>query len=208
MANLLIINGHGPHPASPGRLNATLVERARAYGERQGAQVNVRTAASEYDVDAEVDAHLWADVIVYQFPLNSFGTPWVLKKYIDEVGTAGMDGRLARGDGRSRKAPKANYGAGGRMGGQAYMASVTLNAPQEAFGDPGEFLLEGASLEDLLLPFHVNARFFGLSPLATFSAFDVQKNPEIASDLARFDDHLDSQLGPVLNPGAADTRPA
>lgn len=203
MANMLIINGHGPHPASPGRLNAALVERIADFARARGAHVRMTAAAEDYDIDAEVDSHVWADVIVYQFPLNSFGTPWVLKKYLDEVGTAGMDGRMARGDGRSRTAPKANYGAGGTLGGRTYMASITLNAPHEAFSNPDEFLLQGASLEDVLRPFHVNARFFGLSPLETFAAFDVQKNPQIETDFARLERHLAEVLGPQLEPTPA-----
>lgn len=198
MANILIINGHGPHAASPGRLNAALVERAARFAAAQGAAVRIVEAAKAYDVDAEVDAHLWADVLLYQFPLNSMGAPWVLKKYLDEVGTAGMDGRMTRGDGRSRTAPKSNYGGGGTLGGRRYMVSVTLNAPHEAFDAPDEYLLQGAGLDDLLFPFHVNSRFFGLSPLKTFSAYDVQKNPEIERDFARFDAHLANELGAVL----------
>ena len=42
------------------------------------------------------------------------------------------------------------------------------------------------SLDDLLRPVHLNSKFFGMTPLPTFGAFDVMKNPDVATDLARF----------------------
>ena len=36
----------------------------------------------------------------------------------------------------------------------------------------------------------LDAKFFPTEPLPSFDAFDVMKNPEIESDLARFDAHL------------------
>lgn len=86
--------------------------------------------------------------------------------------------------------PEANYGMGGTLVGTRYMISVTLNAPAEAFDNPAEPFFEGMSLDDLLRPVHLNAKFFGMTPLPTFGAFDVMKNPEIENDLARFDAHL------------------
>ena len=44
--------------------------------------------------------------------------------------------------------------------------------------------------DDLLRPVHLNARFFGMTPLPTFGAFDVMKNAEVEKDFARFDAHM------------------
>jgi modulator of drug activity B len=79
---------------------------------------------------------------------------------------------------------------GGTLTGTKYMISATLNAPAESFNDPSEMFFEGASLDDLLRPVHLNAKFFGMEPLPTFGAFDVMKNAEIEKDFARFDAHL------------------
>ena len=192
MSRTLIINGHQPYPFARGTLNATLVERARDYLAGLGHEVHVTAIAEGYDVEQEVASHVWADTVIMQFPVNWMGVPWSFKKYMDEVYTAGMDGRLTDGDGRTAEAPKANYGMGGTLTGTRYMLSATLNAPAEAFDDPAEPFFEGASLDDLLRPVHLNAKFFGMTPLPTFGAFDVMKNPEVASDLARFDAHLAS----------------
>ena len=190
MQNVHIINGHQPSAFAPGRLNASLVDRARAHLTRNGYQVRLTETAQGYDVDAEIANHQWADVVILQFPVNWMGVPWGFKKYMDEVYTAGMDGRLCAGDGRTPEAPKDNYGTSGALTGTRYMLSLTFNAPKEAFDDPAQPFFAGGSVDDLLWPMHLNAKFFGMTALPTFAAFDVIKNPEIAADFARFDAHL------------------
>ncbi len=202
MSKIHILNGAQPYEFAPGKLNETLAERAKATLEAQGHEVRLTTVAAGYDVQAEVDSHLWADLVVLQFPVNWMGVPWSFKKYMDEVYTVGMGGQLSNGDGRSADAPKANYGMGGMLAGTRYMISATLNAPAEAFGDPAEPFFEGMSLDDLLRPVHLNAKFFGMTPLLTFGAFDVMKNPDVATDLARFDAHLATTLGELANDAA------
>ena len=195
MSKILIINGHQPYPFASGKLNATLVERARHYLAELGNEVRVTKVAEGYDVEQEVAHHVWADTIVMQFPVNWMGVPWSFKKYMDEVYTAGMDGRLCVGDGRSAENPKVHYGMGGALTGTHYMLSATLNAPAEAFNEPSEPFFQGASLDDLLRPMHLNAKFFGMQALPSFGAFDVMKNPQIEADLARFDAHLNAVFG-------------
>ena len=190
MTKILIANGTQPYDFAPGRLNATLTDRARSLLTSLGHEVRVTTIDEGYDVQAEVDNHVWADTVIMQFPVNWMGAPWTFKKYMDEVYTAGMDGRLCAGDGRHARDPKANYGMGGSLQGTSYLLSATLNAPAEAFDDPAQPFFQGMSLDDLLRPLHLNARFFGMTPLPSFAAFDVMKKPDIASDLARFDAHL------------------
>lgn len=196
MSKILILNGAQPYGFAPGKLNATLTERAKDWLTQQGHEVRVTTVAEGYDPEAEVESHVWADVVILQFPVNWMGAPWSFKKYMDEVYTAGMDGRLCAGDGRTADVPKANYGMGGSLTGTRYMLSATFNAPAEAFDDPTEPFFEGLSMDDLLRPLHLNAKFFGMSPLPSFGAFDVMKNAEIDADLARFDRHLASVFAP------------
>jgi len=192
MSKILILNGAQPYPFAPGGLNATFAKRAKDHLEAQGHELRMTTVADGYDVEAEVESHRWADTVIMQFPVNWMGVPWSFKKYMDEVYTVGMDGRLCNGDGRTAEAPKANYGMGGTLTGTRYMLSATFNAPSEAFGDPEEPFFEGMSVDDLLRPVHLNAKFFGMAPLPTFSAHDVMKNAEIEHDLARFDAHLET----------------
>ncbi len=146
--------------------------------------------SQSWDIDEEVENQLWADLIFLQFPLNSMGPPWSLKRYLDEVYTAGMDGRLAKGDGRSRSDTSCQYGSGGSMGKRKYALSLTLNAPRSAFSNPEQTLFSGLSLDELLAPLHINFAFFDMAPAATFAAYDVNKNPDIQNDFKRFDKAL------------------
>jgi modulator of drug activity B len=192
MSNILILNGAQPYPFAKGELNAAFAKRAEAALINMGHTVRRTTVAEGYDVEAEIASHQWADAVIMQFPVNWMGTPWGFKKYMDEVYTAGMDGRLCAGDGRTEQAPKANYGMGGTLKGTRYMLSVTFNAPAEAFDDASEPFFQGASVDDLLAMVHLNAKFFAMSKLPTFSAHDVMKNPDIEADFVRFDAHLKS----------------
>jgi len=195
MTNVLLINGHQPYPTSPGKLNAAYIARARAFFGQAGMAVRETASARNWELEEEIAKQLWADAILLQFPLNSMSVPWSLKRYLDLVYTAGMDGRLARGDGRTRSDPSRQYGTGGRMGDTRYMLSVTANAPREAFDDPAQTLFAGRSLDELLAPVHINFAFFGLKPMASFSAHDVAKAPQVEDDFARFDAHLEAAFG-------------
>ena len=194
MKNILLINGHQPFPTSPGKLNGFYLERARARFASEGHATRLVRTSEAYDLETEVESQQWADLIFLQFPVNSMGPPWSLKKYLDEVYTAGMDGRLARGDGRSRKDPSRQYGSGGLMSDTKYMLSATLNAPRSAFDDPEQRLFAGRSVDELLAPLHINFAFFGLQRLPTFAAFDVNKNPTFDDDVARFDQMVSDLL--------------
>lgn len=202
MPTAFILNGHTPSSFSPGALNRALVERAADYLAGAGYAVVQSAVAEPYDVDTEIARHREADVVLMQFPVNWMTVSWAFKKYMDEVYTAGMDGRLTAGDGRTADHPKENYGLGGALKGARYMLSATLNAPREAFDDPKEPLFAGKSIDDLLWPQHLNARFFGMTPLPTFAAYDVMKNPTIEDDFKRFDAHLRAALPPVAETAA------
>ena len=191
MQNVFLINGHQPYPFAEGRLNGTLVDLAREHFEGRGRDVRLTEVAAGWDTDEEVAHHQWADLVLIQFPANWMGVPWSLKKYMDEVYTAGMDGRLCAGDGRSGPNQDRRYGLGGSLAETRYMLSLTFNAPAGAFDDPEAPFFEGRSVDDLLWPMHLNLKFFGMQPLPTFSAHDVMKNPQIENDLERFRRHLD-----------------
>ncbi len=194
MAHIYIINTHVAYSSSPGRLNRSLVEHMESYWKKQGHEVRVTYIDEGWDVDTEVDQHVWADLVVLQIPVNWMGVPWKFKKYQDEVYTAGLDGRLAVGDGRSRADDSKQYGSGGVLQGKKYFLSLTFNAPQEAFNDRKQLFFEGKSEDDLFFPVHLNFRFFGMEALPTFVCYDVVKNPNTAEDFHRLEGHLDNLL--------------
>ncbi|MHC5741455.1 MAG: NAD(P)H-dependent oxidoreductase [Nostoc sp.] len=142
MKKALLINAHQFYEGiSSGSLNKAMLDLIREGMEKRGYEVQKTDIEQGYDVDSEVQKHLWADIIILQSPVYWFGTPWIYKKYVDEVFTAGMiQGSFLDGDGRTRKDPTRQYGSGGKMHGKKYMISLTWNAPKEAFGNADQLL--------------------------------------------------------------------
>ena len=192
MKNILIINAHQFYDGiSSGKLNNSVAEVIRQEMEQRGFNVKQTYIEQGYDINEEVAKHLWADVIITQSPVYWFGAPWIYKKYLDEVFTAGMmQGTFLDGDGRTRQDPSKQYGTGGKMQGKQHMLSLTWNAPQEAFGDSNQILLEGKSVDDVMVCYTASYKFCGAEVLPSFSCFDVLKNPDIDRDLARLKQQL------------------
>ena len=191
MKNVFIINAHEVYPFSEGKLNRSLVERAKTNLQSKGYNVQLTTMKDDYDVNKEIEKHLWADVLILQTPCNWMGVPWTFKKYMDEVYTAGMDGRLCAGDGRNRHDASKQYGSGGSLAETKYMLSLTFNAPLGAFNDADQEFFRGRGVDDLFWPMHLNFRFFGMTSLETFACYDVLKNPDVENDFIKFEAHLD-----------------
>ena len=194
MNNIFIINAHEAYPFSEGKLNATLVDMAKSLLTEQGYAIKITTMKDDYDIDGEIEKHVWADAIILQTPVNWMGVPWSFKRYMDHVYSAGMMGQLCDGDGRTRKDPSKQYGTGGTLNNKKYMLSLTLNAPGEAFNDANQWFFEGKSVDDLFWPMHLNFKFFGMEPMPTFTCFDVMKNPDIDNDFIRFKAHLNQHF--------------
>ncbi|MGE0108370.1 MAG: NAD(P)H-dependent oxidoreductase [Bdellovibrionales bacterium] len=192
MKKALIINAHHHYPFALGKLNAALAGKIEAFLLGKGYEVKSTIVDSGYDIEEEIQKHLWADLLILQSPVNWMNTSWTMKKYMDEVYTSAMgQGIFCEGDGRHSAHPKENYGEGGKLKDKNYMLSLTLNAPQEAFDNPDEYLFQGKGLDDLFLPLHATYRFFGMSPLPTFACYDVTKNPAVENDFKRLEMHLE-----------------
>lgn len=190
--NVFIINGHQKWEISPGRLNRTLVDHANEILGGKGYDIRNTHIEDDWEVEDEIDNMVWADVVLFQFPVYWFGVPWGLKKYIDEVYMDGR-GRIFLDDGRTRKDASKKYGTGGLLQGPRYMLSTTWNAPEEAFDEPGQ-LFEQKGVDGVFFWLHKVQEFVGLEKLPTFSCFDVRKNPDIENDLKRWSAHLDAHL--------------
>lgn len=194
MSNIFIINAHHYYSFAKGELNKSLVELADEVLTSKGHETKIVHIDDEWEVKEQLKNHQWADTILVQSPVNWMMVPWTFKKYMDEVYSAGMAGALCNGDGRSAESPKKNYGGGGALKGKKYMLSLTLNAPEESFNDPEEYLFQGKSIDDLWFPVHMNFRFFGIEALPTFTCYDVIKNPDIENDFKRYKAHLENHF--------------
>ncbi|MBB4614291.1 NAD(P)H dehydrogenase (quinone) [Novosphingobium taihuense] len=89
------------------------------------------------DIIAEQDKVLWADAVIFAFPLWWFAMPAIMKGWIDRVWTAGI-GYQTGGD---------RYGAG-RMVGKRAMLMVMVGGGESYFSDRGV----NGPIDDLLFP--------------------------------------------------------
>ena len=193
MKKILLLNGGKAFAHSHGQYNTTLHDAAVAFLDRAGFDVKTTFIDGGYDVEEEVQKFLWADVVIYQMPGWWMGAPWTVKKYLDEVFTAGH-GSLYANDGRTRSDASQKYGSGGLIQGKQYMLSLTWNAPVQAFEDPSDFF-EGKGVDAVYFPFHKANEFLGMTGLPTFICNDVMKVPSIEQDVARYEQHLAQVFG-------------
>ncbi|GAA0341254.1 NAD(P)H-dependent oxidoreductase [Morganella psychrotolerans] len=186
--NILLINGGQVFGHSSGQLNRTLHDIASAHLTASGHNIKETQVDEGYNTDEEINKFIWADVIVYQMPGWWMMMPWKVKKYMDDIYTAGH-GELYENDGRTRRDPKKQYGTGGLLQGKKYMLSVTWNAPEEAFNEFGNFF-DGRGVDGVYFAFHKSQQFLGMSQLKTFMVNDVIKEPAVEQNIAEYKRHL------------------
>lgn len=117
------------------------------------------------------------------------GEPWIVKEYIDKVYLKGF-GTLFANDGRKSANPSENYGTGGLAHDKKYMLCTTWNAPLEAFEKKDDFF-GGIGIDGVLLHLHKAHEFCAMSRLASFTCYDVVKNPQVDRYLANYKIHLE-----------------
>ncbi|TKX31491.1 NAD(P)H-dependent oxidoreductase [Campylobacter estrildidarum] len=188
MKNVFLINGAKEFGHSKGQLNLTLHNHAVKILSDLGFEILQTHIDKGYNVQEELEKFLKSDVIIYQMPTWWMGEPWIVKRYIDEVFTAGH-GKLYTNDGRSHENPKKNYGKGGLAKDKKYMFSLTWNAPIDAFNDKNEFF-EGKGVDMVYWHLHKAHEFLGMKALETFMCNDVMKNPQIEKYLSDYEAHL------------------
>lgn len=192
--NILLLDGGKSFGHSNGQLNHTLHNTAREVLEQLGHNVQETVIDNGYDIAEEVEKFLWMDAVIWQMPGWWMGEPWTVKKYIDEVFTAGH-GKLYHSDGRHRVNPTKDYGTGGLLHGKKHMLSLTWNAPIEAFTEQGDFF-EGQGVDGVYLHFHKANEFIGIKEaLPTFICNDVIKSPDVPKFIADYKAHLTKVFG-------------
>ncbi len=187
MKNVLIINGHQRYDnVAEGNLTKMYIDSASEFFEKNGFNVKHSIVESDYNVKEEVQKFVWADYILLQYPVYWMGVPWITKKYIDEVFSAGDHNGLYINDGRSRSDETKRYGSGGLMQGTKYMISLTYNCPISEFSDKDGFF-DGLSLDEANIATHKTFQFCGAEPLETYSVHDIFKGDlDMKSELEKF----------------------
>lgn len=176
MKNVFIINGGQKFGHSGGAFNKTVTSWTQDFLTANEFEVRVTDINSEFIPIDEVENFKWADIIIYNTPIWWFQVPNRLKKYIDEVFSAGHNNGIYKNDGRSRINPAINYGTGGLMHGKKYMVNTTWNAPDTAFTLPGEFFNETSVDDGVLFGFHRMNAFTGMEKTQGFHFHDLEKN--------------------------------
>jgi NADPH dehydrogenase (quinone) len=189
---VLLINTHLKYPNwSEGSLNASFHQKAKEFFQANDFEVLETKVEDGYDTDEEVEKHLQADIIILQTPINWFGTPWIYKKYVDEVFNSGLhSAKFLSGDGRTREDATRQYGTGGKLQGKKFMVCCTWNAPAESFNDVNQQLFQGVSTKEYLLHITSNYRFCGVEIVPDYNCFDIFKDGDIAKDLENYPAHL------------------
>lgn len=204
MKKVLIINGGQNFGHSGGKYNDTIAENTlevlKSFG---NIEVKVTNVSEGYDKHEEVKKFVWADYIIYHTPIWWFQLPNGLKKYIDEVFTAGHAKGIYMSDGRNAENPKINYGTGGMLGGRKYMLTTSWNAPATAFTLPGEFFGERNVDDGPLFGFHRMNAFVSLKKMESFHFHDVEKNANIERDMKLYRAHVKNVFEQELKPQLA-----
>jgi len=187
MKNVLIINGHQRYDQiAEGKLTKLFIDTADEFLSQNGLNVKHSVIESDYDINDELEKLAWADYIVFQYPVYWMGVPWITKKYIDEVFSAGINTVTFVNDGRSKEDPSKKYGSGGLMQGKKYMLSLTYNCPDTEFDNKDGFF-DGLSLDEANVATHKLFKFCGATPLETYAIHDIFKDDlNMNAELTRF----------------------
>lgn len=145
MKRIVVISGHPDLGHSVA--NAVIIDEIRKeLPEASIRDLGMLGASGSFDIKAEQQALLDADVILWQFPFFWYSMPAIMKKWLDEVFLHGF-----------------SHGSTKRLTGKKLIVSVTTGAPASAYQHGTAC---GHTMEELLAPF---------SSIAGLCALDLQK---------------------------------
>ncbi|TDX83223.1 NAD(P)H-dependent oxidoreductase [Epilithonimonas xixisoli] len=189
---VLLINTHVTYPGwSEGKLNTSFYNVAKEFFISKNYKVLETKVEDGYNADDEVEKHLQADIVILQTPINWENTPWIYKKYVDEVFNSALKSKkFLSGDGRTAEEGSKQYGMGGKMIGKKFMISATWNAPEESFNNPKNPLWKGKTADDALFNIAANYLFTGFEVVPGHYCYDVYHNKHIKQDLENYPAYL------------------
>ncbi|BCG57390.1 NAD(P)H-dependent oxidoreductase [Paenibacillus sp. URB8-2] len=124
-----------------------------------------RTNSFSQDIKEEQEKLLWADFVIFQFPLWWYSVPAILKGWFDRVFASGF----VYGQGIGR------YDQGGLKGRKA-MVSTTTGSPRQAYTPYG---MDGDIHEKILYHIHHGMLYFaGFEPVEPFIAWTPARDEE------------------------------
>ena len=162
MKNVVIISGHPDLKNSVA--NKTILDEIAA----QCPQAEIRKLDAlypdyQFDIKAEQAALEKADVIVFVYPMHWYGTPGLLKLYIDKVMEHGRA-----------------YGSKGTaLTGKAFLISITTGAPEVAYSATG---VMGHTVEEFSYPIKNFAALCKLDFKKLFTVGGMMCVPGVTTD--------------------------
>lgn len=162
MKNVLIVSGHPDLQNSLANAEI-LAETAKALPEAEIRKLDTLYPDYRFDIEAEQQALLKADVIVLQFPFSWYSVPGLMKLWIDEVFVHGFA-----------------HGSTAKLGGKKLIVSFTTGAPAAVYQKDGFFK---HTVEDYLPQFETLAALCGLDyqePVYTCGIGYTDRNNEEA----------------------------
>lgn len=195
MKKVLLLTLHQKYDGiANGNLTRSLVNEAKTFFEANGFEIKETVIEDGYDVAEEVAKFGWADIFFVQSPVYWMGLPWLGKKYIDEIFSAGVGTVTYASDGRTRSDPSKTYGSGGLMNGKEYMLSFTYNCPTSEFDNPKGFF-DGLSLDEANVALHKTFQFCGVEKLPSYAVHDIYKSEfNLDEALAKLQEHLKQNI--------------
>ncbi|MFC9994203.1 NAD(P)H-dependent oxidoreductase [Nocardia sp. NPDC127526] len=146
---------YGPEASSPLKV---ALDSGRAF----------ETGTLTPDVRAEQEKLLWADTIIFQFPLWWYTMPAILKGWVDRVFTY----RFAYGVGEHTETKYGERYGEGTLAGKKALLSVTVGGPESHYAARG---INGP-IEDLLFPIHHGILYYpGIEALPPFLLYRVDR---------------------------------
>jgi len=141
MKNVLIISGHPDLNNS--LANITILEEvAKSLPEVHIRRLDELYPTYQFDIAAEQQSLLNADLIIWQFPFSWYSVPGLMKLWIDQVFVHGF-----------------SHGSHSQLGGKKLLLSFTTGAPEVAYSSTGVFK---HTIEDYLPQFETTAALCNL----------------------------------------------
>lgn len=178
MKKIFVINGAQSFDGfDGGTFNEALVDVDREiFTQENGFLLKVTKVAEDYRIENEIEKYVWADVIIYHFPVWWFGLPHRFKQYVDNIFMARNRKDMFYKDGHNKGNLGSSYSTNGKLHGRRYLVTTSWNAPETPFILPGEFFLEANEDAVVLFDFHRTNAFLGLERFNSIHFHDLGKN--------------------------------
>lgn len=136
MKNILVISGHPD--LSQSVASATILDEiSRQLPAAQIRRLDSLYPTQAFDIAAEQQALLNADIIVWQFPFSWYSLPGLMKSWLDKVFLHGF-----------------SHGSTAKLAGKKLLLSFTTGGPQEVYSTEGFFK---HTVDDYLTQFETTA---------------------------------------------------